>query len=452
MTTSKGLFGHPPGLTTLFMIEVWERASYYGMRAILTLYMVAAITSGGLGFSAARATELYGTYTGAVYLTPLLGGFIADRLLGPRRTLLIGGVIIALGHFSLVFATMPSFYCGLALIVAGTGLLKPNISTMVGHLYEEGDARRNAGFNLVYMGINIGGALAPLVCGFLAQSQSFKNMLAHAGFDPIHSWHWAFAAAGVGMLFGLLQYWLHRKRLSNIGGKPMLRTAAGTKNAHAGAMSKHEWHRLGAISVLFVASMFFWMVVEQSGSSITLFADKLVNTSIFGWQFPSTWLQSLNSIFVIALTPLFAWLWVYLSKRGTEPSSPAKFSVGLVFLGIGTALMVPASIFAMSGKISWLWLLGLYFFQTVGELCLSPIGLATVSELAPVRFANLIMGAWFLSVALGNKLAGQLAGFSDVSSPMSFVWLFGSLGVAALVIAGSLWMLTPRVKKLMQAT
>lgn len=446
---SGGIAGHPAGLTTLFLIEVWERASFYGMRAILTLYMVAAVTAGGLGFSEEDATALYGTYTACVYLTPLLGGFIADRYLGARRTLLVGGVIIAFGHLAMVFESLPFFYAGLALIVLGTGLLKPNVTTMVGQLYPADDPRRTAGFNILYMGINIGGALAPLVCGFLAQSAAFKRFLGNVGFDPLHSWHWGFGAAGVGMVFGLVQYALHRTRLAHLGNKPERKAIASAKGGPL--LSNQEWKRMAAIGVLFVACVMFWAVFEQAGSSLTLFAEKLTDNSIGTWQFPSTWYAALNSLYVIALTPVFALIWTRLSARGQEPSSPAKFAIGLTFLSAGTALMVPACMLAMQGKVSPVWLLGVYFLQTIGELCLSPVGLETVNKLAPARFASLIMGIWFLAVAVGNKLAGVLAGFSSTENPGSMAWLYGAMACSSLVLAAILWRLTPRVKSLMSA-
>lgn len=448
-TDRSGICGQPAGLTTLFLIEIWERASFYGMRAILTLYMVAAVTAGGLGFSGEAATSLYGTYTALVYVTPLFGGLIADRWFGARPTLLIGGVIIAFGHLSLALNTLASFYCGLGLIVLGTGLLKPNVTTMVGQLYEADDPRRSAGFNILYMGINIGGAVAPLVCGFLAQSDIFKRWLTRVGFDPIHSWHWGFGAAGIGMLFGLAQYAIHRKRLAHIGNKPVRAATTQVSGERVAFLTAAEYKRMGAIAVLFVACMLFWAVFEQAGSSLTLFADKLTNNEVFGYAFPSTWYASLNSLFVIALTPAFAVIWMRLGERGNEPSSPAKFAIGLAFLAAGTCFMVPASLLAMQGKVSPLWLVAVYLLQTIGELCLSPVGLETVNKLAPARFASLMMGIWFLAVAAGNKVAGVLAAFTDVKEPSSMAWLYGGMAVAALILSVVLWKLTPMVRGLM---
>ncbi|MBY0359961.1 MAG: peptide MFS transporter [Candidatus Obscuribacterales bacterium] len=444
-----GLFGHPRALSTLFLIEIWERASYYGMRAILTLYMVAAISAGGLGFSEATATSLYGFYTGSVYLTPLLGGFIADRFLGTRRTLLLGGVIIALGHLCMVFEWLPAFFGGLTLIALGTGLLKPNVSTMIGQLYDENDPRRTAGFNIVYMGINIGAAVAPVVCGFLAEDAWFKGWLTSVGFNPLHSWHWAFGAAGVGMCFGLLQYWLHRDRLLPYGALIAKTPAVQGSVAVSGGLSKGEWHKLYALGFLFVAFTLSCAISEQAGSSMLLFADKLTDRTIGTWTFSSAWMMSLNPIFVIGLTPVFAWLWTSLNRKNKEPSSPFKFAIGMVFISLGTLLMVPASLLAAKGLVSPLWLVGVFFFQTIGELCTSPVGLAAANQLAPRKYASLTMGIWFLSISGGSIIAGRLAGLCISSNPTAIAYVFGVLACISLVVAALLWFLTPRIKKLM---
>lgn len=442
-----GMFGHPRALSTLFLIEIWERASYYGMRAILTLYMVASIATGGLGFSEETATMLYGIYTGSVYLTPLLGGFIADRFLGTRRTLLFGGVIIAFGHLCMAFSSLPAFFGGLTLIAIGTGLLKPNVSTMIGQLYDENDPKRTAGFSIVYMGINIGAAIAPIVCGYLAQSDEFKEWLTSVGFDPMHSWHWGFAAAGVGMCFGLLQYWLHRERLSPYGALPPKKTAqAAAMNA---PLSKAEWHKLYALGFLFLAFTLICAISEQSGSSLALFADRLTDRSIGSWTFSSSWMMSLNPIFVIFLTPVFAWLWTSLGKRQSEPSSPMKFAIGLAFTAAGSLLMVPAAMLAVKGLVSPWWLVGVFFFQTLGEMCTSPVGLATANQLAPRKYASLTMGIWFLSISLGSVIAGRLAGLCKSTDPSAIAVVFGILSVVSLAVGGALWFLTPRVTKLM---
>jgi proton-dependent oligopeptide transporter, POT family len=459
---TSGLFGHPKGMTTLFFTEMWERFSYYGMRAILVLYMVAPVAKGGLGFNTPDATGIYGIYTMMVYMTSIPGGWIADKILGGRLSVLIGGIIIALGHFCLAVRELPFFYLGLTLIVIGTGLLKPNISTMLGGLYDKNDPRRDAGFSFFYMGINIGAALSPLVCGFLAQSEQFKSYLASAGIDANVSWHFGFAAAGVGMLLGLAQYIVHGKRLANVGARPIaakkepakpagvessLDPKPSTIKTPAEPLTADELKKLGAIAVLFSFQVLFWAIYEQGGSSLNLFADLLTRNQVFGFDFPSSWLQSAEAAFCILLAPTFAAIWIKLGDK--QPSSPAKFTYGLLFLGLGIALMVPASIMAAQGKVSPMWLIVSYLFQVIGEMCLSPVGLSTVTKLAPARFASSTMGIWFLASAFGNLIAGKLAGFFDAHSTSTLVILFGSMAAASILATAILAFLTPKVRKLM---
>jgi len=439
-----GLAGHPRGLTTLFFTEMWERFSYYGMRSILVLFMVAPVAEGGLGFDTVKATSLYGTYTMAVYLMAIPGGYVADRLLGARRAVLAGGIVIALGHFSMVFASTPSFYAGLVLIVLGTGLLKPNISAMVGGLYGADDSRRDAGFSIFYMGINLGAALSPLVCGYLAQSEGFRATLAGMGLAPHSSWHWGFAAAGVGMTLGLVQYVAHRGRLRHVGNR---KAPAARRDQPGAPLTREEWLRVAAIGVFFGFTVLFWSVYEQAGSSLTLFADGLTRTEAFGWAFPSSWFQSVQAVFVILLAPLYSAMWVRMGDR--QPSSPAKFAIGLLFLGFGTMFMVPAVLLAASGRVSPWWLTAVYFLQVVGEMCLSPVGLSTVTKLAPAKLVGMMMGVWFLAAALGNKLAGEIGGLFDVANPSGNAWLFGAMAGSALLAAVLLAALGPRVRRLM---
>ena len=439
-----GFASHPRGLKTLFFTEMWERFSYYGMRAILVLYMVAPVAEGGLGFDTAAAASVYGTYTMAVYLMAIPGGFVADRFVGARRAVLVGGVVIAAGHFAMAFGALPAFYGGLVLIVLGTGLLKPNISTMVGALYAEGDARRDAGFSIFYMGINLGAALSPLVCGYLAQSAGFKETLASAGFAPEASWHWGFGAAGVGMTLGLVQYLLHRERLRGVGERPAPRAAEAAPRE---PRTRAGWRRIGAVFVFFTFTVLFWAVYEQAGSSLTLFADRLTRNEILGWEYPSSWFQSVEAAFVIVLAPVFSAIWLRFGDR--QPSSPAKFTVGLALLGAGTALMVPAAALAASGRVSPLWLVGVYLLHVLGEMCLSPVGLSTVTKLAPARLVGVMMGVWFLAAALGNKVAGDLGGLFDEADPVRNQWLFGGMTIGVLAAAGLLALLTPWVRRLM---
>jgi proton-dependent oligopeptide transporter, POT family len=464
---TSGLAGHPRGLSTLFFTEMWERFSYYGMRALLMLFMVAPVAAGGMGMSAERAAAIYGLYTGSVYFTTIPGGWIADRLLGLRRAVLVGGISIALGHYCLAANVRPLFYAGLVLIVIGTGLLKANISSIVGQLYARDDPRRDAGFSIFYMGINLGAFISPFVCGYLGQEIG---------------WHWGFGAAGVGMTLGLIQYVLGQKRLGQAGlllerpanaGRLWVAILAAVAVAAAllyavwpyrgwvmlaltgvlfawllrtGARDTTERKRIGAIIVLFVFATLFWMGFEQAGSSLTLFADQYTHNMIFAWSFPSSWYQSVEPAFVITLAPVFAWLWVRLGRR--EPSSPAKFAYGLLLLGVGFLFVaVAARIYARTGmKVSFWWLILLYLFHALGELSLSPVGLSTVTKLAPARIVGLMMGVWFLALSLGNFLAGYVAGyFEKMPLPQLFGAVFLSTTLSAVVLA----LLTPPIKRLM---
>ena len=426
-----GFFGHPRGLATLFFTEMWERFSYYGMRAFLILYMVHA-----LNFDDKHAGSVYGTYTASAWALAIFGGIIADRWLGQYKSVLIGGIIIAIGHFTLVFHALPSFYAGLAFIAIGTGLLKPNVSGIVGSLYDTNDPRRDAGFSIFYMGINLGAALGPLVAGYLAQRVD---------------WHVGFACAGVGMTFGLIQYILGRRHLQPAIDRlarqrraereeeaaPAARTAveapAGTARAGFTAL---EWKRLAAMAVFFVFAAIFWGAYEQAGSTLNLFGDRYTRTTILGFNFPSSWFVSVQAVLVILLAPVFAWLWTTLGKN--EPSTPAKFAIGLFFVGLSfVLLLVPAfRLQASPGiRVSPFWLVGCYFIQELGELSISPVGLSVFTKLSPAKIVGLMLGVWFLADSVGNKVAGLAAGFIS-SAPMS--QLFGVIGgvcLAASVIA-----------------
>ncbi|MEO7970501.1 MAG: peptide MFS transporter [bacterium] len=528
-----GFAGHPRGLPTLFFTELWERFSYYGMRAILVLYMVAPVAQGGLGFDTKHATSIYGTYTMAVYLTALPGGMVADHWLGARLAVLLGGLVIACGHFAMVFHSLAFFYLGMVLIALGTGLLKPNISAMLGKLYSKDDPRRDSGFSIFYMGINVGAFFAPLVCGYLAQGESFKAFVARMGFDVSTSWHWGFGAAGVGMCLGLVIFLLNAKRFPDApptsddasaeeradesvsaaaasavadskprnpiiavvlslilpgmghvykgqvgaglswllayilgwiwyfaygGGTILSVVIAGLviacaisvvrRSTATTQLSPGEWKRVGAIFVFFLFTILFWAAYEQKGASLNLFAKDLVRTEVFGMKFPSSWLQSCTPLFVIILAPIFSLLWVRLGKR--QPSSPVKFTLGLLFIGLAYCLLVPAALMTVNGRISPLWLVSLYFLEVVGEMCLSPVGLSTVTKLAPVKLVGIMMGVWFLASSFGSKLAGYFSGFY-VPQSGTLVKLYGSIAVGLLISAGLLALLTPRIKKLMGA-
>jgi POT family proton-dependent oligopeptide transporter len=441
----RSFFGHPRGLSTLFFTEMWERFSYYGMRAFLILYMTAPASAGGLGFRDADAASIYGTYTGSVWGAAILGGLVADRFLGQYRAVLLGGIVIALGHFTLAFKALPFFYSGLALIVVGTGLLKPNVSTMVGSLYDTGDTRRDAGFSLFYMGINLGAFIGPLIAGWLAQRVD---------------WHVGFASAGVGMALGLAQYTIGKKRL-----QPALDRLARTPRAEATAtaaplkaarpaagggalgFSAAEWKRMGAIVIFFLVAILFWGAYEQAGSTLNLFADRYTRLEILGFSFPSSWFQSVQPVFVILLAPVFAWLWLRLGSR--EPSVPAKFAIGVLFMGIAFLVLMPAGAMAQSGagtRVSPWWLIAAYGISELGELCLSPVGLSVVTKLAPVRIVGVMMGVWFLSNAFGNKLAGWAAGFF---STVPLETLFGEVAAVLLVTAIAMFAIVRPVRRLM---
>ena len=430
MNDQRQFFGHPRGLSTLFFTEMWERFSYYGMRGFLILYMTKA-----LGFTDQHAGLAYGNYVSSVWLTPIIGGFIADRWLGQYRSVLIGGIIIALGHFTLAFHPLPFLYVGLTLIVLGTGLLKPNISAIVGSLYEPGDERRDAGFSIFYMGINLGAFLGPLIAGKLAQ-----------GVD----WHLGFACAGVGMVFGVVQYVLGRGRLQpgieRLEAQRRARLAAqmgsGTPQA---PLTADDWRRISAVVVLFVFASLFWGAYEQAGSTLNLFADRYVHLEFLGITLYASWFVSIQAAFVILLSPIFAWLWVKLGPR--QPSSPAKFALALLFVGVAFVLLIPAGSLAQSGvKVSPLWLVAAYFIQELGELCLSPVGLSLVTKLAPVRFVSLVMGIFFLSNAAGNWLAGWSARFI---STVPLVTLFGVTAAVTIGAGVVLFLLLRPIRNLM---
>src|SRR5215211_4949109 len=447
--SDNAFIGHPKGLGPLFFTELWERFSYYGMRAILVLYMVAPPAQGGLGFDVKRAASIYGWYTMSVYITALPGGLAADYLLGARLAVFLGGLVIAAGPFSMIFHSMTSFYLGMVLIAVGTGLLKPNISAMVGGLYGENDPRRDSGFSIFYMGINIGAVLAPLVCGYLAQSKSFQQTLLNNGFDPKTSWHWGFGAAGVGMILGLIIFLLFSSWLAHVGSRIKKKGESKASDVAAGApLTSSDWKRIAAIVIFFLFTILFWAAYEQKGASLNLFAKELVRTEVFGIAFPSSWLQSLTPLYVIILAPLFSVLWVRMGDR--QPSSPAKFTLGMLFIGLAYLLfMTPAAWLTAGGKVSPLWLVGLYFFEVLGEMCLSPVGLSTVTKLSPAKLVGIMMGVWFLASSFGSKLAGYLSGFFVANDPATLVRLYGGIAVGLLVATGLLALLIPTLRRMM---
>ncbi|MGH9418387.1 MAG: peptide MFS transporter [Thermoanaerobaculia bacterium] len=431
----KQWFGHPRGLATLFFTEMWERFSYYGMRALLTLYMVGSVMQPGLGFPVEKATHIYALYTMLVYLMGVPGGYIADKYLGHYRAVLLGGIIIALGHFSMAVPRIEFFYAGLGLIILGTGLLKPNVSTIVGTLYTRDDPRRDAGFSLFYMGINLGAFIAPLITGWLGQKIN---------------WHIGFAAAGVGMVFGIIQYVYGRKYLVAVSDMktPQTKAVEAAAVLPQQSFTKQEWGRITAALILTLFALIFWAGFEQAGSSLTLFADRATRLTILGFTYPSSWFQSVEPLFVIIFSPIFAWIWLSLSKRGKEPSSPAKFTFGLFALSLSFLLVVPAAKFyeTHSARVSPMWLIGLYFLQMLGELCLSPVGLSMVTKLSPARIVGFMMGFWFFATAMGNYVAGWVAGLVGHRSYSEvFMIAFVTAAVVTLILA----IMIPTIKRLM---
>jgi proton-dependent oligopeptide transporter, POT family len=434
--SQKQWFGHPRGLATLFFTEMWERFSYYGMRAILILYMVGSTQQPGLGFPEGRSARIYGLYTMLVYLMGIPGGFLADRYLGHYRAVLIGGIIIACGHFSMAVPSLPFFFLGLCLIILGTGLLKPNVSTIVGTLYTRDDPRRDSGFSIFYMGINTGAFISPLICGWLGQKVN---------------WHFGFAAAGVGMVFGLIQYVAGRKYLVPASLEPTPQTAAVLESerevtAPHAPFTAQEWRRIAAASILTLFSLIFWAGFEQAGSSLNLFADRATRLTVFGISFPSSWFQSVEPLFIIIFSPVFAWLWIRLGRL--EPSSPTKFTLGIFFLSMSFLLIVPAAhIYQTShARVSPWWLVGLYYLQMLGELCLSPVGLSMITKLSPPRIVGLMMGVWFLAMGLGNYVAGSVAALIE-NRPFTTIFMiaFVSSAIATLILS----VLIPTIKRLM---
>ncbi|HUJ13001.1 MAG TPA: peptide MFS transporter [Thermoanaerobaculia bacterium] len=437
----KQWFGHPRGLATCFLTEMWERFSYYGMRALLTLYMVGSVVKPGLGFDVKKAAQIYALYTACVYFSGIPGGWIADRFIGHKRAVFVGGCIIALGHFSMAVPRITFFYLGLGLIIIGTGMLKPNVSTIVGSLYAPDDKRRDAGFSTFYMGINLGATLAPFVTTPLAQGFKIGR------FSWSGNWHYGFAAAGVGMVIGLIQYAYGQKYLVvRSEGKgattPTLAEPAVAKEPFSAA----DWGRIAAAVVLSCFALLFWAGFEQAGSSLTLFADRATRLSIFGVTYPSGLFQFVEPGFVIIFSPIFALLWLRLG--GHEPSSPVKFTLGLIFLSLSFALVVPAAhMFEKSGgRVSPWWLVGLYFLQMIGELCLSPVGLSMITKLSPGRIVGVMMGVWFAATGLGNYVAGWVAGQLE-NRPFSEVFRDASFIVAGAAVV--LILLIPPIKRMM---
>ena len=475
------LFGQPRGLATLFLTEMWERFTYYGIQAVLILFMVAAVSRGGLGLDDRTSSSIFGLFLGSTYLLGLFGGWIADRLLGAQRAVISGGILIAAGSVLLAIGNQAIFFLGLLVNAMGVGLLKPNVSAIVASLYPEGGARRDAGFSIFYMGINIGGALGsffvPLCAaafgwrvGFalpalfmtigVAQFLWTRSYLGAAGLQPTHERRGSWTPVVVFLVAVAVIVILALTRTVTLDAAVLVRAASWGYGLLALAyfvyllffagLTAVERKRALVMVALFVASATFWAGYYQQGGSFNLFAERYTDRHIFGWEMPAGVLQAVNPFFVITLAGVFAALWIALGKRGRDPLASAKFGVALIFLGLGFLVMYFAAQHVLAGQLVLpTWLVLTYFLHTCGELCLSPVGLSYMSKLAPPRFVGQAMGVWFLSLALGGNLAGVLTGQYDASHLESLPGLFLKIFWYGLIGGAVMLLLTPAVKKLM---
>jgi POT family proton-dependent oligopeptide transporter len=495
VSATQTFFGHPKGLATLFFTEMWERFSYYGMRALLLLFMVASVENGGMGLDDKTGGAVYGLYTMFVYLMALPGGWLADKFFGLRKSIFYGGCLIAAGHLILALQFTETFFVGLLLIVVGTGLLKPNVSSMVGEIYPVDDqVRRDSGFSIFYMGINIGGLIGPLIVGYLGQKID---------------WHYGFAAAGIGMIAGLIQYKITERNLGTAGLEPnrlenqadetkrvqsirtglwiiillvaalvvllLLKVIAINPVMFAGVsgivilvcaflyfiyvflvekLDNSEKKKVMAILLIFLTVTMFYAGYEGQGSSLNLFADRYTNMFIGSFEMPSSWLQSAPSFFVLTLVPFFAWLWVKLASKNLNPSTPIKLVLGLVFMGLGYLVMMQASTIVVAGeKPLPTWLIATYMFHTVGEICLYPIGMSAMTKLSPKKLLGQMMGVFFMALALGNLVAGLYAGeFNSeaiTANPSVLIDLFGLIVKIMFIASIVVLILSKPLRKLM---
>ncbi len=434
MATKDVSMKQPPGLYLISFTSIWERFSYYGMRAFLILYMANQVIGsnpkahlGGLGFSESNAGTIYGIFTAMCYMLPLFGGYLADRFIGKRRSVFIGGLLIMLGHFTLATdAGQSVFFVGLTLLAIGNGFFKPTAASMIGDLYEPGDKRRDSAFTIYYMLFNGGAFLAPIICGFFGETYGYK---------------YGFLTAGIGMLLGLIVYVLGaNKALGTIGTVP-IHKANKENNVEKKPLTKEEKDRISVILVLLFFVTFFWAGFEQAGSTLTLYTDKFIDKTVFGWEIPTSWLQAVNPIFIVLLGPLFSALWVGLAKKGKNPSTPIKMGLGMIALAVGFVFMIGAvmerggDVQDINVKASILWLLATYLLHTIGELMLSPIGLSMVTKLAPVRLASMFMGVWYLSSTIANFISGLAVGFVEQFGAMTiFSGIAVFVGICGLLV------------------
>ncbi|MFY3790705.1 peptide MFS transporter [Ureibacillus sp. MALMAid1270] len=444
---------HPPGLYLLFMTEMWERFSYYGMRAILILYLTKSLIEGGLAMDQGTALMLYGFFTGAVYFTPLIGGYLADRFLGQRLAITIGGITMALGNIAL-FAnqSFAAVYIGLGLIIIGNGFFKPNISTIVGELYGPTDKRRDAAFTIFYMGINTGGFFAPLVIGAITDKWFAVNL----GNNLIeYGYKYGFLASAIGMIIGQILFnTLANRFLGDIGKKPLGKAQVSSSGiVEKQKLTKKEKNRTKVIFILAAFVVFFWAGFEQAGGALSIYTDKFIDRSVFGWEVPTAWFQSVNPLFIILLAPLVSMLWVKLSnsKRGDLPV-PTKMGIGMILLGVGFIVLLLAVMQTGSDenniltKANIMFIIFTYFFHTVGELFLSPVGLSFVSKYAPIKCASLLMAVWMASSFVANIVAGQLGAFT---SKLGYFEVFAVIGAAVIVLGFVLISLSKKLVKML---
>lgn len=442
--------GHPKGLYLLFFTEMWERFSYYGMRAILILYLTKKLIEGGLGMDEQNATLLYGYFTGLVYFTPLIGGWLADKFLGKRLAITIGGITMMIGQFVLFgMNSTTGLYIGLALLIIGNGFFKPNISTLVGGLYADGDDRRDSAFSIFYMGINLGALIAPFIIGYFTD-----NLFATTNADGsiAYGYRYGFLTAGIGMFLGQVVFNIFaQKYLGDLGTKPIKTIGTEDKATTEGQSinpitgkpltKPEEGQRITVIFILFLFAVFFWAGFEQAGSSLSLYTDKFINRNVFGFEIPTSWFQSVNPIFIVTLAPLFAIFWS--SKLGKKLSTPVKMGVGMIILGVGFWFMLGAvaernsngDIADIANKAGIMWLIMTYLLHTIGELCLSPVGLSVVTKLSPPKLASILMAVWMLSSSIANFIGGFLASIVEtLGAGQVFTYISGFVIVCGVLL------------------